>query len=87
MSNLQNEFVQFIQILLDDEEMQKWFVSLSKLSTNEKTIALRNMAFKMSQNNQDDAIVKMVTSLSNDEIYDSIRAVLLAELNQSQGKT
>ena len=87
MSNLQNEFIQFIQILLDDEEMQKWFVSLSKLSTNEKTIALRNMAFKMSQANQDDAIVKMVTSLSNDEVYDSIRAVLLAELNQNQGKT
>jgi hypothetical protein len=82
MSNLQNEYVRFIQIMLDDEEMQKWFISLSKLSANERIIELRNLAFKMSQSNEDEAIIKLVTSLSSDEVYDSIRAVLLAELNQ-----
>jgi hypothetical protein len=84
MPNLQNEFVQFIQMLLDDEEMQIWFISLSTLSANDRIIELRNLAFKMSQSNEDEAIVKMVTSLSNDEVYDSIRAVLLAELNHNQ---
>ena len=82
MSNLQNEYVRFIQIMLDDEEMQKWFISLSKLSANERIIELRNLAFKMSQSNEDEAIIKLVTSLSSDEVYDSLRAVLLAELNQ-----
>jgi hypothetical protein len=82
MSNLQNEYVRFIQIMLDDEEMQKWFISLPKLSANERIIELRNLAFKMSQSNEDEAIIKLVTSLSSDEVYDSIRAVLLAELNQ-----
>jgi CHASE3 domain sensor protein len=82
MTNLQKEFVQFVQMLLNDEEMQKWFVSLSKLSANDRVIELRNLAFKMSQSNEDEAIIKVVSSLSNDEVYDSIRAVLLAELNQ-----
>ena len=82
MPNLQNEYVQFIQMLLDDEEMQMWFISLSKLSANDRIIELRNLAFQMSHSNEDEAIIKMVTSLSNDEVYDSIRAVLLAELNQ-----
>jgi len=82
MSNLQDEFVQFIQMLLDDEKMQKWFMSLSTLSENSRTIELRNMALKMSQANEDENIVKMVASLSNTEAFDSIRAVLLAELNQ-----
>ena len=82
MPNLQNEDVQFIQMLLDDEEMQMWFISLSKLSANDRIIELRNLAFQMSHSNEDEAIIKMVTSLSNDEVYDSIRAVLLAELNQ-----
>ena len=81
MSNLQDEFVQFIQMLLDDEKMQEWFMSLSTLSENSRTIELRNMAVKMSQSNEDENIVKMVASLSNIEVFDSIRAVLLAELN------
>ena len=82
MSNLQDEFVQFIQMLLDDEKMQEWFMSLSTLSENSRTIELRNMAVKMSQSNEDENIVKLVASLSNTEVFDSIRAVLLAELNQ-----
>jgi hypothetical protein len=82
MPNLQNEYVQFIQRMLDDEEMQMWFVSLSKLSANERIIELRNLAFKMSHSNEDEAIIKVVTSLSSDEVYDGIRAVLLAELNK-----
>jgi hypothetical protein len=82
MPNLQNDYVQFIQKLLDDEEMQMWFVSLSKLSANERIIELRNLAFKMSHSNEDEAIIKVVTSLSSDEVYDGIRAVLLAELNK-----
>jgi hypothetical protein len=82
MPNLQNEYVQFIQMLLDDEEMQMWFVSLAMLSANDRIIELRNVAFKMSHSNEDEAIIKMVTSLSSDEVYDSVRAVLLAELNQ-----
>jgi hypothetical protein len=82
MPNLQNDYVQFIQRLLDDEKMQMWFVSLSKLSANERIIELRNLAFKMSHSNEDEAIIKVVTSLSSDEVYDGIRAVLLAELNK-----
>lgn len=82
MPNLQDEYVQFIQMLLDDEEMQTWFVSLSKLSANERIIELRNLAFKMSHSNVDEAIIKVVTSLSSDEVYDGIRAVLLAELTR-----
>jgi len=82
MSNLQDEFVQFIQMLLDNETMQAWFMSLSTLSSNARTIELRNMAVKMSQSNEDEKIVKMVASLSKTEVFDSIRAVLLAELNQ-----
>lgn len=82
MSNLQDEFVQFIQLLLDDDKMQDWFMSLSSLSLNARTIELRNMAIKMAQSNEDDNIVKMVATLSNTEVFDSIRAVLLAELNQ-----
>ena len=82
MPNLQKEYVQFIQMLLDDEEMQMWFISLSTLSTNDRIVELRNLAFKMSHSNEDEAIIKVVASLSSDEVYDSIRAVLLAELNQ-----
>jgi len=82
MSNLQDEFVQFIQMLLDDEKMQSWFMSLSTLSSNARTIELRNMAVKMSQSNEDENVVKMVASLSKTAVFDSIRAVLLAELNQ-----
>jgi hypothetical protein len=82
MPNLQNEYVKFIQMLLDDEAMQMWFVSLSKLSANDRIVELRNMAFKMSQSNEDETIIMVVTSLSSDEVYDGIRAVLLAELNK-----
>ena len=82
MPNLQNEFVQFIQMLLDDEQMQIWFMSLSKLSANDRIIELRNMAFRMSQDNEDEAVIKTVTALTSDEVFESIRAVLLAELNQ-----
>jgi hypothetical protein len=82
MSNLQKEFVQFIQLLLDDKNMLDWFMKLSTLSVNSRVLELRNMSIKMSHSNEDENIVKMVASLSNEKIFESIRAVLLAELNR-----
>ena len=82
MSNLQDDFVQFIQVLLDDENMQRWFISLGSMPENARTIELRNMAVKMAQANEDENIIKMVATLAKTKVYDSIRAVLFAELNQ-----
>ena len=82
MSDLQDEFVQFIQLLLDDEKLQTWFMSLSTLSENARTIELRNKAIQMSQFNEDEKMVKMVATLSKQEVFESVRAVLFAELNQ-----
>ena len=85
MSKLQGEYVKFIEFLLNDEEMQKWFISLSTLSSTDKLIELRNLVFKMDHSNQDEAITKVVASLSENDVYDTVRAVLLAELNQRNG--
>ena len=82
MSNLHNEFVQFIQRLLDDEDMLLWFTSLSSLSDNDRTLVLRNKAVLMSQTDEDESMVKMVAGLSDNDVFNSIRAVLLAELNK-----
>ena len=82
MSNLQDEFVQFIQWLLDDGDRLTWFMSLSSLSVNDKTIALRNKLVLLSQTGEDENILKMVATLSDDNTFDTIRAVLLAELNK-----
>jgi len=82
MSNLQDDFIQFIQVLLDDENMQRWFISLGAMPENARTVELRNMAAKMVQGNEDENIIKMIATLSKTEVYDSIRAVLFAELNQ-----
>ena len=82
MTNLNENFIKFVQLLLDDEQIQNWFMSLSSLSENARTIELRNMAIKMHQSNEDEDMVKLVASLSNNEVFGGIRAVLLAELNQ-----
>lgn len=82
MSNLQDDYIQFIQVLLDDKTIQRWFLSLGSLSENARTIELRNMAIKMLQAKEDENVIKMVATLSNNRVYQSIRAVLFAELNQ-----
>ncbi|MDH5218046.1 MAG: hypothetical protein OEX19_10140 [Gammaproteobacteria bacterium] len=84
MSNLQDEFVPFIQQLLDNEEMLRWFMSLSSLQMNERTIEIRNRVILMSQTNEDDSVLKMLATLSDSDVFDIIRAVLLAELNKKQ---
>lgn len=84
MSNLQDEFVPFIQRLLDNEEMLRWFMSLSSLQMNERTIEIRNRVILMSQSNEDESSLKMLATLSDSGVFDSIRAVLLAELNKKQ---
>jgi len=82
MSNLQDEFVPFIQRLLDNEDMLRWFMSLSSLQMNERTIEIRNRVILMSQSNEDENVLKMMATLSDSDVFDSIRAVLLAELNK-----
>lgn len=82
IATLNDSYIHFIQMLLDDESQQRWFMSLSQLSENARTIELRNIAIKMHQAGEDDATVKMVGSLANDDVYAGIRAVLIAELNQ-----
>ena len=84
MSNLQDEFVPFIQQLLDNEEMLRWFMSLSSLQMNERTIEIRNRVILMSQTSEDERVLKMLATLSDSDVFDSIRAVLLAELNKKQ---
>lgn len=83
MSNLQDDFVQFIQLLLDDKKLQNWFISLGPMSENARIIELRNTAVRMAQSKEDESIIKMVTTLSKPSVYGSIRAVLLAELNNN----
>lgn len=84
MSNLQDEFVPFIQRLLDNEDMLRWFMSLSSLQMNERTVEIRNRVILKSQSNEDENVLKMLATLSDSDVFDSIRAVLLAELNKKQ---
>lgn len=84
MSNLQDEFVPFIQRLLDNEDMLRWFMSLSSLQMNERTVEIRNRVILMSQSNEDENVLKMLATLTDSDVFDSIRAVLLAELNKKQ---
>jgi len=82
MSNLQDNFVSLIQLLLDDDSMQHWFVSLSSMSVSARAVELRNMALKMHQADEPEDVVKMIASMSDTKVFESVRAVLLAELNQ-----
>lgn len=82
VSGLQEEFVQFVQWLLDDESRQSWFISLSSLSPNDRLIELRNKAILLVQANERDNIVTQVATLADVETYNIIRAVMFAELNK-----
>lgn len=82
MSQLENDYIPFVQWLLDNEDMQKWFFSLSSSPIELRTIELRNKALSLMQTEPDQSISTTIAKLADEDVFDAIRAVLLAELNQ-----
>lgn len=82
MQNLEQNYIEFIKWLLDNQDMQTWFISLSSLDQEQKLLELRNTAIRLSASQENDETVKMIANLTDEDTYNSIRAVLLAELNR-----
>lgn len=81
MSDLENDYVQFVQWLLDDAERQDWFLSLSVLNEVERRLSLRDRVILLAHTTMNEQVLRLMAELVDPDVYSEVRAVLFAELS------
>lgn len=65
------EFITMLQVLAEDEELRKWFLSLKPMPVNLRHSMLGAMIEGMKSNGEDPTLIAAIESLIDTDVYDA----------------
>jgi hypothetical protein len=65
--------------ITDSDELKMWFLKVGELPSNLRMNAILQITTEMRHADEDPALIDAIAALCNAELYDSVKAVVLAE--------
>ena len=63
------EFIRMIQVLADDEDLRKWFISMQFMAENLRFSVIGAMIEEMKANQEDADLIAAIQSLKDPAVY------------------
>ena len=71
------DFIRMIQVLADEEDLRKWFISLNFMAENLRYSVIGAMVEEMKANDEDPDLIAAIQRLMDPAVYDAaIQTVL-----------
>lgn len=71
-TEIPEDLIRFVQVLMEDEKLKVWFMSLENMPKNLRLSELHKMTIKMKSGNVDPTIISLVEALMETDIYEAI---------------
>jgi hypothetical protein len=68
----EDQYILFLRVLEEDEEMMRWFISLKSMPLNVRDSVLSKMVLDMRANDESANLIVVVESLKRAQIYNAI---------------
>ncbi len=71
------DFIRMIQVLADDEDLRKWFISMRFMAENLRYSLIGTMVEEMKANQEDPDLIAAIRSLMDPAVFDAALKTVL----------